>query len=189
MYSIAKTIGLPATFVELRHQSTHEQLPSLAKLRSAAKKALGWIWDYYWKHLGEDSDDPCKDAVMAYLREEDEIKGRGLFKSLEQWPRERVIKTVGELKGKLPGNKLFLKCAQLSRELIEAEASSAGDYLTVEDTEMEDPEGPQPLKDTSDHQEGTEDPDRKSEKVGEQEEDFGWTRFEGTWKPKPIGIV
>ncbi|KAH7033281.1 Las1-like-domain-containing protein [Microdochium trichocladiopsis] len=51
MYSLAKTIGLPATFVELRHQATHEQLPSLLKLRSAAKKALSWIWDFYWKGL------------------------------------------------------------------------------------------------------------------------------------------
>jgi len=78
MYSIAKTIGLPATFVELRHQSTHEQLPSRAKLRSAAKQALAWIWDYYWKHLQEDpkalstasNQSPCADAVLKYLREE-----------------------------------------------------------------------------------------------------------------------
>lgn len=51
MYSLAKTIGLPATFVELRHQATHEQLPSLLKLRGAAKKALGWIWEFYWRDL------------------------------------------------------------------------------------------------------------------------------------------
>jgi len=51
MYSLAKTIGLPATFVELRHQATHEQLPSLLRLRGAAKKALSWIWDFYWKDL------------------------------------------------------------------------------------------------------------------------------------------
>ncbi|PTB62869.1 Las1-domain-containing protein [Trichoderma citrinoviride] len=65
MYSIAKNIGLPATFVELRHQATHEQLPSLAKLRSAARKALDWIWDYYWKHLGEAdrAKDPCKELL------------------------------------------------------------------------------------------------------------------------------
>lgn len=51
MYSLAKTTGLPATFVELRHQATHEQLPSLLKLRSAAGKALAWIWDFYWRDL------------------------------------------------------------------------------------------------------------------------------------------
>ncbi|KAK4127834.1 Las1-domain-containing protein [Parathielavia appendiculata] len=51
MYDVAKSVGLPATFVELRHQATHEQLPSLTRLRSAARKALDWIWGYYWAHL------------------------------------------------------------------------------------------------------------------------------------------
>ncbi|TVY80687.1 Pre-rRNA-processing protein las1, partial [Lachnellula suecica] len=51
MYSLAKTIGLPATYVELRHQATHEELPSLSKLRTATQKALRWIWDYYWANL------------------------------------------------------------------------------------------------------------------------------------------
>ena len=36
MYGVAKSVGLPATFVELRHQATHEQLPSLTRLRAAA---------------------------------------------------------------------------------------------------------------------------------------------------------
>ncbi len=52
MYDVAKSVGLPATFVELRHQATHEQLPSLPRLRAAAGKALAWIWEYYWRHLG-----------------------------------------------------------------------------------------------------------------------------------------
>ncbi|KAB5563200.1 Las1-like protein [Coniochaeta sp. 2T2.1] len=53
MYAVAKSVGLPATFVELRHQATHEQLPSLTRLRAAAEKALEWIWEYYWRHLDE----------------------------------------------------------------------------------------------------------------------------------------
>ncbi|KAL2160661.1 hypothetical protein VTH06DRAFT_1349 [Thermothelomyces fergusii] len=52
MYDVAKSVGLPATFVELRHQATHEQLPSLPRLRAAADRALDWIWDYYWRGLG-----------------------------------------------------------------------------------------------------------------------------------------
>ncbi|KAJ2906639.1 hypothetical protein MKZ38_000894 [Zalerion maritima] len=51
MYSVAKSVGLPASFVELRHQVTHEQLPSLTKLRAAADKALDWIWERYWKEI------------------------------------------------------------------------------------------------------------------------------------------
>ncbi|KAK3325494.1 Las1-like-domain-containing protein [Apodospora peruviana] len=63
MYGVAKSVGLPATFVELRHQATHEQLPSLIRLRAATQKALEWIWDYYWKHLtAEDDHDLDADA-------------------------------------------------------------------------------------------------------------------------------
>lgn len=51
MYGVAKTIGLPAGFVELRHQGTHEPMPSLTQLRPAARRALEWIWEYYWKNL------------------------------------------------------------------------------------------------------------------------------------------
>lgn len=71
MYSLAKTIGLPATFVELRHESTHEALPSTAKLRRGARKALKWIWESYWRHLGEDVESD-KDEFRAGETEEGE---------------------------------------------------------------------------------------------------------------------
>lgn len=53
MYSIAKTIGLPSTFVELRHQCTHEDLPSIGRLRKAVQDSLVWLWGGYWEGLGE----------------------------------------------------------------------------------------------------------------------------------------
>lgn len=57
MYGVAKTIGLPASFVELRHQGTHEPMPSLTQLRPAARRALVWIWEYYWRNLPEENED------------------------------------------------------------------------------------------------------------------------------------
>lgn len=56
MYGVAKTVGLPAGFVELRHQGTHEPMPGLAQLRPAAGRALVWIWEYYWRNLPEAED-------------------------------------------------------------------------------------------------------------------------------------
>ena len=50
MYQVAKEIGLPASFVELRHQAIHEDLPSLIVLRRATARSLEWLWDYYWQH-------------------------------------------------------------------------------------------------------------------------------------------
>ncbi|KAK7427948.1 hypothetical protein QQZ08_005561 [Neonectria magnoliae] len=171
MYSIAKTIGLPATFVELRHQSTHEQLPSLAKLRTAAKKALVWIWDYYWKHLGDDDADPCREAVLQYLRENDEARARKMISEMERWPRETVLRSVGEVRNSLPGNKVFLKCQELSGLLKEARLREE-EETTARDTTMDGADVPQAAGDSE-----------------PADEDFGWSLFEGIWKAKPIGIV
>lgn len=57
MYQVAKEIDLPASFVELRHQATHEDLPSLVVLRRATVRALEWLWDYYWHLQGEATED------------------------------------------------------------------------------------------------------------------------------------
>ena len=51
MYTQAQKIGLPAVFVDLRHEATHGDMPSLINLRSAAHRALKWLWDDYWKGL------------------------------------------------------------------------------------------------------------------------------------------
>ena len=48
MYQKAMSLGLPASFVELRHEATHRDLPSLVVLRSAAQRSLEWLWQFYW---------------------------------------------------------------------------------------------------------------------------------------------
>ncbi|KAL8950829.1 MAG: hypothetical protein Q9222_003150 [Ikaeria aurantiellina] len=53
MFDNARSIELPASFVELRHEATHGDLPSLVVLRQASEKALDWLWHHYWKHLNE----------------------------------------------------------------------------------------------------------------------------------------
>lgn len=75
MYIKARQIGIPASFVELRHEATHGDLPSLEVLRKAAVKSLEWLWDDYWRYLG---------VRTGYL-DEDEISvfkdGRNKLKS------------------------------------------------------------------------------------------------------------
>ena len=53
MYTQAQKIGLPALFVDIRHEATHGDMPHLTNLRSAAERALKWLWDDYWKGLEE----------------------------------------------------------------------------------------------------------------------------------------
>ncbi|ETS76695.1 hypothetical protein PFICI_12082 [Pestalotiopsis fici W106-1] len=191
MYSIAKTIGLPATFVELRHQCTHEQLPSLLKLRSAAQKSLIWIWDYYWRHLSDDDFDSgagsggntaadhvkggtsCSDVVSAYLLADD-VGKKGLEKRLHQWDESTLLRTLDELGESAEDPRLLLRSLQFSQEILDGKLeklSSAKDK-----NEQQHVDAPQ--QDVMETQKPKAVPQRK-----------GWSRYEGTWKPKPIGIV
>lgn len=43
------TAGLPQVLVDLRHEATHNELPSLPLLRLAACQALAWLRACYWQ--------------------------------------------------------------------------------------------------------------------------------------------
>lgn len=51
LLTLAKSIGLPHSFVELRHAATHELLPLLVILRRLADRALVWLYENYWAAL------------------------------------------------------------------------------------------------------------------------------------------
>lgn len=53
MFQRAIDLGLPASFVELRHEATHRELPSLTVLRNAAQRSLEWLWSYYWSRVDQ----------------------------------------------------------------------------------------------------------------------------------------
>lgn len=65
MYLVAQDINMPASFVELRHQATHEELPPVTVLRQAARRSLVWLWDYYWKRIDERKSWLDKDAEAS----------------------------------------------------------------------------------------------------------------------------
>ncbi|KAF4779946.1 hypothetical protein HER10_EVM0007988 [Colletotrichum scovillei] len=177
MYSVAKTIGLPATFVELRHQATHETLPSLAKLRSAARKALVWIWEYYWQHLGPDevvsqapertgpvvvaaavSAAPVRrEVVVAFLEEQDAGRRAEMRKWIDGLDESRLLATLEKIIEAPPSEAVMLAAQRLSDDIArKGQADGQG--------EMEE--------------------DDASESAG-----TGWAKFEGTWKPRPIGVA
>jgi ribosomal biogenesis protein LAS1 len=54
MFQRATDLGLPASFVELRHEATHREPPSLVVLRKAAQRSLEWLWDNYWAEVCDD---------------------------------------------------------------------------------------------------------------------------------------
>jgi hydroxyacylglutathione hydrolase len=211
MYAVAKTIGLPATFVELRHQSTHEQLPSRAKLRSAAHKALAWIWDYYWKHLGEDDGDPrtlsnrggprqgqpCADAVLKYLREEDEARRRAVRDELRAWSRDEVLAAVARLQATMPGNQAYLKCLKLKSELAADDMQQQQQQHADQAGSVEEGAGARAGAGAGPgHGNGRGLGKLEAEVSGGGDgggqlpaPDSGWLPYAGVWKSKPIGMV
>ncbi|RKO89803.1 Las1-like-domain-containing protein [Blyttiomyces helicus] len=46
--SVARELGLPGWFVDLRHSGTHDRLPTLTILRSGCAQALKWLEANYW---------------------------------------------------------------------------------------------------------------------------------------------
>ncbi|KAG0640274.1 Las1-like-domain-containing protein [Tuber brumale] len=58
MHKLAKTLGLPPSFVKIRHATTHEALSSLPLLRTATTRALDWLWGNYWCSLSDSNSDP-----------------------------------------------------------------------------------------------------------------------------------
>jgi hypothetical protein len=186
MYSIAKVIGLPATFVELRHQSTHEQLPSLAKLRSAAARALAWIRGYYWEHLSESDSssnsqhDPCREALLKYLREDDEARRAKVIKELDgSWETDRLLRTLAELQETLPGNQVYLKCLKLSRDLLASEEKRKAEEEAKVETDVD---AEQKVQDRTGEQ-------GNAAISALEDSATGWSRYQGHWEPKPIGVV
>ncbi|KAL2316889.1 hypothetical protein Fmac_030765 [Flemingia macrophylla] len=44
----ADAIGIPRMLIDIRHEGSHRELPSLKIVRSASVKALDWLKSYYW---------------------------------------------------------------------------------------------------------------------------------------------
>ncbi|KAK7910802.1 Las1-like-domain-containing protein [Apiospora marii] len=201
MWSIAKIIGLPATFVELRHQCTHEQLPPLLKLRSAAQKSLVWIWDYYWRHLpsdetqgnpGASARDSCMELVLSYLQETDAAKQSSLEKRMGQYDEVLVLEALSEIESSCKDPKMLRRSLQLYSHIVGGglasasgnESSGSGKDLAAIQAEL--------AQQTSQLEALPQISKADVEAAAPVECSVttkGWSRFEGAWKPKPIGVI
>jgi ribosomal biogenesis protein LAS1 len=197
MYSIAKTIGLPATYVELRHQATHEELPSLSKLRAGTQKALQWIWDYYWAQLTEQKERPevdeCKILVQRLVAEKDERTRQKLEASLGKWGKARVIDTLMELQGAVKDAEALIRIIKLQENMISPSSSAADDEQepgsrgnSLDEVRAELALMEKDLT-SSDHDEPS--PKLRRVERSRDRNSKGWAMWEGPWVPKPIGVV
>jgi Las1-like len=63
MYSHARKIELPISFVELRHQATHGRMPSLGYLRTMTRQGLEWLYEKWWRRNATASPDRALRAL------------------------------------------------------------------------------------------------------------------------------
>ncbi|KAL3228916.1 Protein LAS1 [Nakaseomyces bracarensis] len=88
LHTIARRVGLPSWFVDLRHWGTHERdLPSIDMLRMAAKEAMVWLWDNYWDNdeLDEEDDDDDDEDTSVSERSIEEQRINDLRKLIRNW--------------------------------------------------------------------------------------------------------
>ena len=61
MYTKAAEMELPSMFVDIRHEATHGEMPSLPVLRDATERAMEWLWRDFWDKL-EDREGMYSDS-------------------------------------------------------------------------------------------------------------------------------
>lgn len=214
MYAVAKSVGLPATFVELRHQATHEQLPSLTRLRAAAEKALGWMWEYYWRHLVDDAGEVglgeglsegdvrrldgamVKRLVMQYLTTDDGVVRARLREEIGSREEGVVLRALEEISGESKDVKVLRKVLVLEREVLRAgedrmdkmdEDGGEGRSKDLDAVRAEVNKGKKQLEEVDERLQSK--PVVVEDAKG-GDEGPAWSRYDkASWVPKPIGVV
>ncbi|KAK4137888.1 Las1-domain-containing protein [Trichocladium antarcticum] len=207
MYDVAKSVGLPATFVELRHQATHEQLPSLTRLREAARKALVWIWDYYWRHLSEPEPEPESAPVSTHIsarnekpllgREEGKCRGlismflegqtedESLLEAIRGCDEGLVLTMLDSISGNTRDSRVMRRAMVLTREIMERGPSP--DRM---EEDRESDQARQELREAEEADAETVQDEQGQVEVDMAEERPSWALYEEKdWIPKPIGVV
>jgi ribosomal biogenesis protein LAS1 len=198
MYAIAKTLGLPATYVELRHQATHEELPSLSKLRTATQKALKWIWEHYWVSLtsrkvaGKLHGNDCKAYVNRLLKEEDHSRRQEMERSLERWSEEELMRVLMEIEGETEDSTVLLRSLKLTEKFIDGgisddhnEHASTVTITSIAVLKAEMVEMEKDLATLQDEERDSTDSTVAATDLGSK----GWAMWEGPWIAKPIGSL
>lgn len=119
LLTIAKSIGLSLSFVDLRHSATHGPLPSLELLRSLAEKALDWLHDHYWELLLDNGLD-CVEDVREEVKTPNILVSLKVYKkfrkqNLDIVPTGKVLSCLDTL---VQISEDHFKCTQLAEYLV-----------------------------------------------------------------------
>ncbi|ELU17594.1 hypothetical protein CAPTEDRAFT_226006 [Capitella teleta] len=63
VHHLAEELGVPEWIVDLRHEATHGNMPTLAIMRTATDFALNWLKEEYWESMFDAGDSGDADAL------------------------------------------------------------------------------------------------------------------------------
>ncbi|XP_065850947.1 protein LAS1-like [Euphorbia lathyris] len=149
----AAAIGIPRTLIDIRHESSHRDLPSLTLVRNAAVQAIHWLKAYYWEPQMElipyqrDGSAEIRKEIKSKLQQLASSVNEGRNSQLEASPIEG--KNAGSTHQKLlcGRNKFFTimtsklhlsKCSgkkkqntKMLKSLVRLYSSSSSEVLSV----------------------------------------------------------
>lgn len=102
MYTKAAEMKLPSMFVDIRHEATHGEMPSLPVLRDATGRALEWLWQDYWSKLDEEVGSDLEDVSSISChqtggRATGDDMAEDTEDEIEPWSVIRPLRTVQRL--------------------------------------------------------------------------------------------
>lgn len=95
MLEIARQIDMPAEFVALRHEATHEQLPGVQRLVGACEEALRWLWRVYWCRLDDQKIAAPTDFADGERRLDESRDHAGKMFKEHRTLKRRMLKSNG----------------------------------------------------------------------------------------------
>lgn len=123
MLEIARQIDMPDEFVALRHEATHEELPSVQRLVAVCGQALEWLWRVYWSRLVEESVVEIAPVDLGTVREE----GRRVLKEFRSARKQTLKGKGGSAQGLV--QKTASECEALCRGQEDAVVALTGVLL------------------------------------------------------------
>ena len=111
---LAGKVGIPRILVDIRHESTHNELPTLSTLRIGSRLALEWLRKRYWtaqkRHILDSKakvrqvfDTYVESHVLAASREDSAAEGEVKVEYDVRKSKKERQALLNELRSKVPG--------------------------------------------------------------------------------------
>ena len=82
--TLATQLNVPRTLVDIRHDSTHNQLPSIQRLRKASEDAIGWLDANYWERQKRKLEHVTEEMRLVIRAMVECEKGQNVKKSKDE---------------------------------------------------------------------------------------------------------